>query len=195
MNQNRFLKCFAFSALALFVPRLTNAADCTASLKPTDEITGVGVFSSAFPSIRNTGMAYWYGVDLWRVDSCYFGYLTVTNSREGDPPYGVLSFRLPPDSNSLSFSSKLSMAVSYQGPDKPGIPTRDLFEFSGTYDKKQIIGTFTYYDKLADGKPITQKTRLRAGQMDALWLTKKGTTYRDWQIDAERMLNMSGPKW
>ncbi len=181
--------------VALLTPILSHAADCSANIQAASSIELVGVYASPLPSSRSTGMAYWYDVDLWRVDDCYFGYLTVTNSREGDPPYGILSFRLAPNDNRISFSSKLSMAVRYQGADKPGIPTKDLFEFSGTFNKTQIVGAFTYSDKLSADPSTTQKTRLKIDPKHTLYLSKKGTTFRDWQEDAERTLNFSGPKW
>jgi hypothetical protein len=147
--------------------------------------------------MSRTQINYRYGIQLWHVGECYFGYLTVDAGNEGDPPYGTLSFRKLPADRKIQFASKLNLGMRYAGPNQADVPSKYLFEFTGTLDKKEIDGTFTYTDKLSNDAPTIQKTRLKFEQNSAkdLYLSKKGTTLRDWQEDAERTLKMSGPQW
>ncbi len=185
------------SATLLLIPFLCSATDCIDTLKPSTKIEGIGIYSSQFPKNSGLQVPYKYGVQLWHSDDCYFGYLTVDAGNEGDPPYGILSFRKLPTESNIQFNSKLTLGMKYGGPNKPDIPSKDLLEFTGTIASNQITGTFKHLDKSSNEAPTIQKVRLRfeKNSEKILDLQKKETTYGDWKEFADRMLKMSGPKW
>ena len=177
----------------LLAPLASSAVQCTDLLDAASPIEAIGVYASA----PGDGASYWYGIDLWHAGDCYFGYLRATRSREGDAPAGIIVFRSASGDGAMTFTARLSDGVLDQGPDKPAVAAQDLFEFAGTFKRKQITGAFTHSELVRGTRPVTHAAKLilQADSARIISLSAKGTTFLAWNEDATALLRNYGPRW
>ena len=151
-------------------------------------------FMGEFSNVRHTAEhAYGYSVQLWREGDKIFGLFTAASGLAGDAPCGLLEdVRFNPDTGTLSFTAKLSVASIYLGKGRQE-PTRDLFSFNGTLHGTVLAGSLTHLDQMQPkSKPTSKRLRLlRTANPPAI----DAATHEDWKRAADAILKVRGPKW
>jgi len=169
----------------------SRAADPSVSLRTVHRFVFLGEFSN----VRSTE-EHNYGVvvSLWSLGSSVVGLLDVADGLQGDTPVGRLEgVRFDPASGRISFRAKLSVGRHYCLQHKTGVPSRDLFEFSGRLDRKALAGTLVHSDSrhpehAAKIELITLRKIERASQLEA-------ADYAEWKTRTDAILKRRGPQW
>lgn len=184
----------------LILAPLIAAANCTDKLTPTSRIEHVGMYSNTKPGshrfyTRGEDKAGSYmDIELWRAGECFFGKFAATPGKEGDPAWGFIeNFSYDTKSKAADFSAKLTTGFI------KGVPSKDLFEFTGKFDYKEFTGTVTCTDKreASPGTNLmptkTQKTSFKLEKDAESYLSGVGHTYGAWLEHVQNGIN--GPKW
>jgi len=197
----------AAMCVALATPTLCLALDCSSSLTPASQIETVGDYLTPKKDFEKKKIGHLYSVELWRSGDCYFGVFSLTDSQEGDPPFGLLEDVIyDPKTKALSFKSKITPGVIPAGGDRTeDVPARAVIEFSGTFDQKTIAGTMINSDKTyTDTRykwpdppqpPQSEKVVLKFDKLysDAI---RSQATYEGWIEQKKAVLGgANGPKW
>lgn len=149
----------------------------------------------SFTNMRFTDEhAYGYAVELWRHEKSLIGLFLASEGLQGDTPAGVLE-KVTFDANTgaLSFEAKLSTGVVYSK-EHDGVPSRDLFRFTGVIKKGQVRGRLERFDMLdphSAPKPeeIVLRRELSTSAMRAF------ADYASWKAHVDSILEFRGPKW
>lgn len=138
--------------------------------------------------------AYGYSVELWQRGDTPLGLFFASEGLQGDTPTGILEdVKFETKTGKLSFRTKLTMGVVYSK-EHNGVPSRDVFEFSGVLSKNQLLGTLKRLDGLnPQGAPIIEKVALKRSQSNEGMEPFKSLD--DWKKAADEILKFRGPKW
>jgi len=167
--------------IAILVPAAVRGADIP--------IVAVGAFQKWRLSDEHQ---YGYEVDLWQQGDRVFGLLLVGDGPAGDTPAGMLEdVEFDSHSGRLSFSARLTTGLHYCR-EHDGVPSRDVFRFSGVLSKRDLAGRFQHSEALHPAEaPRTEHVALRRSARD---LTVPAS-YAEWKADADRTLKRRGPRW
>jgi hypothetical protein len=152
-------------------------------------------FLGEFSNVRySKEHAYGVAVELWQTGGSVFGLLDFAEGLEGDTPAGLLEdVEFDAGTGRISFKAKLSLGIHYCARHPKGIPSRDLFEFSGKLTQDRLAGTLVHSDVLhAKQEPSIQKIvldRKAAGPLPG------PVSYQEWRRWADAQVKRRGPKW
>ena len=152
-------------------------------------------FLGEFSNVKYTEEhAYGAAVELWGADSSVFGLFDFAEGLQGDTPTGLLDdVEFDPGSRRLSFKAKLSLGLHYCARHPKGVPSRDLFEFSGKLTQERLAGTLVRSDALhPEGKPDIRRIAL-AKTAGAPPL--EPASYGEWKRWADAIVKRRGPRW
>jgi hypothetical protein len=200
MNAMKYLKVFVCFGLA--VPKLGYALDCSNALNSESKIEPVGGYETPLKDFEKRKVTHLHSVWLWRSGDCYFGLFTETQGLEGDPFYGLIDdFVYDPKTKALNFKSKIT-----EGMISADVPSKDLFEFSGTFDRKTFAGTMNYSNKTATDPKYKSSDPLQPSESEKVILkidkslsetVQSQATYKGWMELKTSLIveNSNGPKW
>lgn len=138
--------------------------------------------------------AYGYSVELWRQGDSLVGLFLAAEGPQGDTPTGLLEkVKFEMKTGKLSFRAKLSMGVVYSK-EYNGVPSRDVFEFSGVLGKNRLTGTLRRLDglNLRDTPKIEKIVLTRSKSNQGM---EPFQSFDDWKKAADGILKFRGPKW
>jgi hypothetical protein len=149
-----------------------------------------------FMNVKTSGEhASGYLLQLWKQDDKVYGLISSSQGLMGDPPTGSLeNAQLDSKTGKLSFKAKLSLGL-YMSKDSPDAPSRDVFEFEGTWTEKKVEGTLKTTNQLCPDKcPETKKISLPRSE-DWSSGMKDYPNYAGWKSFADEILDRRGPNW
>ena len=139
--------------------------------------------------------AYGYSVELWRQSGdTLLGLFFSSEGLQGDTPTGLLEdVKFDMKTGKLSFRAKLSTGVVFSK-EHDSVPSRDVFEFSGTLGKDRLAGTLKRLDGLRpqDAPRIETIALTRSKSNQGM---QPFESLDDWKKAAEEILRFRGPKW
>jgi len=138
--------------------------------------------------------AYGYSVELWGRDDTLLGLFFASEGLQGDTPTGLLEdVKFDTRTGKLSFRAKLSMGVVYSK-DHNGVPSRDVFEFSGVLGENRLTGSLKRLDGLSpQAAPKIEKIILLQSKSNEGM--EPFQSLEDWKKFADEILKFRGPKW
>jgi hypothetical protein len=148
-----------------------------------------------FLNVKSDGEhASGYDVKLWKHGENICGLINAHRGLMGDPPTGILeNVKFDKKTGKLSFTAKLSLAVTEGKKVDEWIPTHDLFEFDGILSKKTLKGKLKITDKtFTKFRVITKTIKL---PFSTLWKLDNYKNYASWKKYANDILKTRGPKW
>ena len=150
----------------------------------------------AFSNMRYTSEhAYGYKVELWREQNHIFGFFLASQGLQGDTPTGLLEeIKFNPRTGQLAFRARLTTSL-FSNRDFHMVPSRDIFQFSGVLKGDRMIGILEIANALTPAEaPRRQEVKLKRSQSESEVLIE-AQSYDDWKRQAERILQLGGPKW
>ncbi len=149
------------------------------------------VYLGAFSNVDSTGEhLYGFTIHLWREGDSLIGLFESAEGLEGDTPAGVFeNVKYGVSTGELSFRAKLTI-----GQHDPSTPSRDLFEFRGTLDKKRVAGLLAHKDALHPDRPLVM-TRIVLPKLGGGQSFIKATSRAEWDRQVAEVLKARGPKW
>ncbi len=156
------------------------------------DVTIVGAYTNRVIADKQ---AQGYGVQLWKEGTTYFGFFLSTSGLADDVPIGVLDdLRFDPTDRSFSFKAKMTVGRTTMNGDT-WVPTRDLYQFTGTLYPDQITGHLIHANALQpDQPPIPEEIKLyRAPEEERAMPVP--ASYDQWAKLAQKLLATNGPKW
>ena len=138
--------------------------------------------------------AYGYAVELWRHGDSLLGLFLASEGLQGDTPTGLLEdLKFDTKTGRIFFRAKLSIGVVYSK-DHDGVPSRDVFEFSGVLGKNRLTGTLKRREGLSpqDAPKIEKIALTRTKSNDGM---EPFQSLDDWKKAADGILKFRGPKW
>lgn len=179
----------ALTILIAIVAGAAGAAFAQKTGKPAIAVQG------RFTNMRYTDEhAYGYSVELWRGEMAMMGLFLTSEGLQGDNPAGLLE-KVSFDANTgaLSFEARLSTGVVYSK-EHDGVPSRDLFRFTGVLKGRQLRGRLERLDMLdPQPSPKTEQIVLRR-EGSASGMTAY-ESYAEWKKAMDEILKFRGPKW
>jgi hypothetical protein len=158
----------------------------------TIPLTTIGYFTN----VKYTGEhAYGYSVNLWRQEDNILGLISAHSGLIGDPPAGLLEdVKFDPRTNRLSFRAKLTTGLVYSRQYK-GVPSRDVFEFSGFLNKDKLSGVLEISNLLFPDDPPQRKriSLRRSAKMSKAMMPPEN--YIEWKKMVDGILKFRGPRW
>lgn len=138
--------------------------------------------------------AYGCAVELWRQGNALVGLFLASEGLQGDTPTGLLEdVRFDTKTGRLSFRTRLTIGVVYSK-EHDGVPSLDVFEFSGVLGKNRLTGTLKRLDGLSPhDPPKIKKISLTRSQSNEGMEPFKSLD--DWKKAADEILKFRGPKW
>ena len=179
----------ALTFLIAIVAGAPSAAFAQQTGKPAVEVVG------RFTNMRFTEEhAYGYAVELWRHEKTMLGMFLASEGLEGDTPAGRLeNVNFDAKTGALSFEAKLTIGVVYSK-EHDGVPSRDLFCFTGVLKGNQLRGRLERLDMLESRPtPKPEQIVLRGKGSASGMLAYK--SYADWKEAIDEILKFRGPKW
>lgn len=177
----------------LGVAAAAQASACTGEIGARDaRIHLVGEFTD----MRYTGEhAYGYSVELWQSGKCLFGLFLASGGLAGDTPTGrIEDLKFDARTGAIAFFARLSMGRLFaKGLDN--VESRDVYRFSGTLSKNALRGTVRHSNALLPQQPgesaavVLRRSQQRAGALRSV------ATFREWEREVHRMLELRGPHW
>lgn len=178
--------------LATLIAILVGSAQVAFAQNPgNSKIAVVG----SFANMRFTDEhAYGTSMELWRLERTLVGLLYVSEGLQGDTPAGLLE-KVTFDANTgaLSFEAKLTTSVVYSR-QHDGVPSRDLFRFTGVLKKGQLRGRLERLD-LLDPHSTPKPERIVLRRESAASGMRAFADYASWKAHADSILKLRGPKW
>ena len=151
--------------------------------------------SGRFTNMRFTEEhAYGYAVELWRYEKSLIGLFLASEGLEGDTPAGIIeNLEFNDKTGALSFQARLTTGVVYSK-EHDGIPSRDLFRFTGFLKSSRLRGRLERYDLLnPHAAPATEKVVLPREKSASDMTAYK--TFSEWKEVTDEILEFRGPKW
>ena len=134
-------------------------------------------------------------IEMWRKGGQLFGFLSEYNGPASDPPAGKLeSIRWDETSGAISFTAKLSVGVTPAAAGSAWVPSKNLYEFNGTIEKKGITGTLRRSFVNDDGSSTAYDESVTLAPKRADGATA-GESFEDWTKRWNEALKTRGPKW
>jgi hypothetical protein len=153
------------------------------------------VFLGEFSNMRfTTEHAYGVSVELWREGASVFGLLDFADGLQGDMPTGLLQdVAFKPATGQLSFNVKLTSGLHYCPQHPSGVPSRDVFLFTGNLTDFRLRGKLTRSDTLHPDRklPIEELVLKKRATADPI----AAANYVEWKRKVEPILKFRGPKW
>ncbi|MEP6900603.1 MAG: hypothetical protein ABJA66_02570 [Actinomycetota bacterium] len=138
-----------------------------------------------------------YSVKLWKQDDKFYGLISGSGylRQMGDPPKGILeNVRFDPQSNKLSFQSKLLLALIHDRPDSGYVPSWGFYEFEGILTNNKLEGNIKVTDQLCGNKcPDIKKITLRRSKKWSLVLSEY-QSYIEWKTYVDEITEVQIPK-
>lgn len=182
-----------FTMLFLGIAAAAQASDCTGDIRARDApIHLVGEFTN----MRHTEEhAYGYSVELWRSGKCLFGLFLASEGLAGDTPTGLIeNLKFDSRTGAIAFVARLTLGrLTARGLDN--VESRDVYRFTGKLNEDSLRGTVRHTNALLPQHPgesaalVLRRSRQHA---DAL---RSVATFREWEREVRRMLELRGPKW
>ena len=176
--------------ILLAQPPVDRVPACAMPVDAAAPIQKVGVFSN----IRYTEEhAYGYSVELWKTPGCVFGLFLSAYGLAGDTPTGLLERVIFDEkTGALSFRARLTTG-SFSNREHSNVPSRDIFEFSGTLAASALSGSVRRSNALTPNEsPTTEQVELKRAKDGPGYDTM---TFGDWQRVAVDILKLRGPRW
>jgi hypothetical protein len=149
----------------------------------------------SFTNMRFTDEhAYGASVELWRHQGTLVGLFHFSEGLQGDTPAGLLEkVTFNATTGALSFEANLSTGVVYSKTHN-GVPSRDLFRFTGVLKKGHLRGLLQRIDLLGPhAVPKPEEIVLRR-ESEASGM-KPFADYPSWKEHVDEILKLRGPKW
>jgi hypothetical protein len=148
-----------------------------------------------FINVKSDGEhASGYDVKLWKQGEKIYGLINAHRGLMGDPATGILeNVKFDKKTGKLSFTAKLSLAVTSRKKYDKWLPTHDLFEFNGTLSKKSLTGKLKITDKTFT--KVQVKTKTIKLPVSTLWKLDNYKDYKSWKKYADEILKRRGPDW
>ena len=177
----------------LGIAAAAQASDCTGDLRKRDaRIDLVGEYTDMRYTEEH---AYGYTVELWRSGPCLFGLFLASAGLAGDTPTGrIEDLKFDPRTGAIAFVARLTLGrLTAKGLDN--VESRDLYRFTGKLNKNALRGTVRHTNALLPQQPGESAALvLRRSQTHADAL-RSVATFREWEREVRRMLELRGPKW
>ncbi len=156
-------------------------------------VTVVGAYSNVVVTDEH---AQGYAIQLWRQGDLYFGFFQRAAGLAGDTPSGLLEdLRVDPQDHTIAFKAKLSVgSESMNG--ETWVPSRDLYQFSGTLFLDQISGSLVHLNgNHPESRGTAEEIKLYRSKKEEADLMLQTTSYQEWTESARKILRARGPKW
>ncbi len=149
----------------------------------------------SFTNMRFTDEhAYGTSVELWRHQGTLVGVLYSSEGLQGDTPAGLLDkVTFSATTGALSFEAKLSTGVVYSKANE-GVPSRDLFRFTGVLEKGKLLGRLERIDML-DPLAVPKAEEIVLRRDSEASGIKPFADYASWKEHVDAILKLRGPKW
>ena len=131
-------------------------------------------------------------IQLWQKDGKYLGYMAEYVGPVADPPVGQLdAIKVDEKTGAISFTAKLSVGVAPAAGGNAWVPTKNLYEFKGTFSERAITGTLRRKSVQDDGTGLAydESLTLAAKHRDP------DGTFEAWSRRWNDALKSRGPKW
>ena len=154
-----------------------------------EKVLSVGSFHNfRFTEEHQSG----YGVNLWRHGDTLLGILEVADGLAGDTPSGVLEdTQHDPETGALSFGARLTTGRHFCGRHQD-VPSRDLYQFTGTLNEGVLTGDLAYLDVLHPGLPFrTERVELKKSENNPRPFASRA----EWEEFWTEVLSWRGPEW
>ncbi len=170
-----------------------HASDCAGDIRLRDApIDLVGEFTNMRYTEEH---AYGYSVELWRSGKCLFGLFLAAEGLAGDTPTGLIeNLKFDSRSGAIAFVARLTLG-RLTAKNLDNVESRDVYRFSGKLNKNSLRGTVHHTNALLPqhpGESATVVLRRSQKNTDAL---RSVATFREWEREVRRMLELRGPKW
>lgn len=138
--------------------------------------------------------AYGYAVELWRHKKLLIGMFLASEGPLGDTPTGLIeNVAYDARTGALTFQARLTTGVVYSK-EHDGVPSRDLFRFTGNLKGSRLRGRLERYDLLNPhaapaAEQVTLPREKSASDMTAF------DNFSEWKEAADEILKFRGPKW
>ncbi len=158
--------------------------------EPPAAVAVVGSFSNMRYTEEH---AYGYSVELWRHGNSLIGLFLASDGPPGDTPTGLIeNVEFRPKTGSFTFQARLTTGVVYSK-EHDGVPSRDLFRFTGFLKGSRLSGRLERYDLLnPHAAPVTEQVTLRREKPASDMTTFKN--FSEWKEAADEILKFRGPK-
>lgn len=169
------------------------ASDCTGDIRLRDApIDLVGEFTNMRYTEEH---AYGYSVELWRSGKCLFGLFLASEGLAGDTPTGLIeNLKFDSRTGAIAFLARLTMG-RLTAKDLDNVESRDVYRFTGKLSRTWLRGTVRHTNALLPQHPgVSAALVLRRSREHADAL-RSVATFREWEREVRRMLELRGPKW
>jgi hypothetical protein len=150
-------------------------------------------FTNATVSQGDDPHASGIGIELYKHGAAWTGFIFVYVGPVADPPVGKLDgLQLDEHTGKIVFAARLSLGVTQSKGAHDWVPTKDLYEFTGTIDQDALSGDLVR--RLvgdAAGRSTSEKIVLKR---DATKSSVDKTSYDDWIRNWELRMKARGPK-
>jgi hypothetical protein len=136
-----------------------------------------------------------YGVDieLYKHSGAWTGFISEFVGPVADPPVGRLDgLQLDEHAGQIVFTARLSLGVTRPKGAQDWLPTKDVYEFTGTIDQNSISGDLVH--RLVDDAAARSTSQKLVLKRDATRRSVDTTSYDDWIRNWELRMKARGPK-
>jgi hypothetical protein len=132
-------------------------------------------------------------IELYKHGSAWTGFISEFVGPVADPPVGKLDgLQLDERSGTIVFTARLSLGVTRSGSAQDWVPTKDVYEFTGTIDRDAISGDLVH--RLADGPVGRATSKTIVLKREATKSSADTTSYDDWIRNWELRMKARGPR-
>ncbi|HEY9732850.1 MAG TPA: hypothetical protein V6C89_13110 [Drouetiella sp.] len=195
----RFIVSSLASLILFVVVVVVSAAEPVRGATQDEPIKSLGTYSNVTHTHGGEDEhAVGYTVALWQNREQLIGVFTSQYGLADMKPCGLLTdVKYDAPRKSLKFESKLSEGSTFDK-NKKQVPTRDLFEFSGTLDSTVLRGRLKQVSMLdSEAKQSNQQVKnielRKTNGIDASKIDAK--TFSEWKKQVGEQLKLDGPKW
>ncbi len=188
--RNRSLR-FSLAPICGFAALLALPLSASAQKPAPPAVAVVGSFSNMRYTEEH---AYGYAVELWRHEKSLIGMFLASEGLAGDTPTGLIeNVEYNARTGALSFQARLTTGVVYSK-EHDGVPSRDLFRFTGYLKGSRLRGRLDRYDLLNPHAAPTTELVVLPREKSASDMTAY-KSYFEWRGAVDEILNFRGPKW